>query len=52
MDGVATNGRDAACAALRASVTPPIQDEVDQVMADNDLDAIIALTNGPAWVTN
>ena len=21
-------------------------------MADNDLDAIIALTNGPAWVTN
>jgi amidase len=50
--GVATNGRDAACAALRAGVTPPVQDEIDQIMADNDLDAIIALTNGPAWVTN
>jgi amidase len=50
--GVATNGRDAACAALRAGVTPPVQDEIDQVMADNDLDAIIALTNGPAWITN
>ncbi len=52
VDGVATNGRDAACAALRASVTPPVQDEVDEVMADNDLDAIIALTNTPAWITN
>ena len=50
--GVATNGRDAACAALRVGVTPPVQDEIDEVMADNDLDAIIALTNGPAWVTN
>jgi amidase len=50
--GVATGGRDAACAALRAGVTPPVQDEIDEVMADNDLDAIIALTNGPAWVTN
>jgi amidase len=50
--GVATNGRDAACAALRASVTPPVQAAVDKVMADNNLDAIIALTNGPAWVTS
>ena len=50
--GVATNGRDAACAALRAGVTPPVQAEIDQVMAANDLDAIIALTNGPAWITN
>ena len=33
-------------------VTPPIQDEIDEVMAANDLDAIIALTNGPAWITN
>ena len=33
-------------------MTPPVQDEIDEVMADNDLDAIIALTNGPAWVTN
>jgi amidase len=47
-----TGGRDEACADLRATVTPPIQAEVDQVMAENDLDAIIALTNGPAWITN
>ena len=51
-DAEATNGRDAECADLRASVTPPIQAAIDQVMADNDLDAIIALTNGPAWITN
>jgi amidase len=50
--GVATNGRDATCAEHRASVTPPVQDEVDDAMARNDLDAIIALTNGPAWITS
>jgi amidase len=48
----ATNGRDADCAALRASTTPPVQAAIDKVMADNDLDAIVALTNGPAWPTN
>jgi amidase len=48
----ATNGRDADCAALRAATTPPTQAEVNRVMAANDLDAIIALTNGPAWPTN
>ncbi len=49
----ATNGRrDAACAALRESTTPPVQDAIDELMADNDLDAIIGLTNGPAWPTN
>jgi amidase len=48
----ATNGRDAACADLREATTPPVQDAIDKVMADNDLDAIIALTNGPAWPTN
>jgi amidase len=48
----ATNGRDAACADLRAGVTPPVQAAIDSVMAANHLDAIIALTNGPAWVTN
>jgi amidase len=48
----ATNGRDADCADLREATTPPVQDEIDKVMADNDLDAIIALTNGPAWPTN
>jgi amidase len=48
----ATNGRDQDCAEIRAGVTPPLQAEVDGVMAENDLDAIIALTNGPAWPTN
>jgi amidase len=48
----ATNGRDADCADLRATTTPPVQDAINQLMADNDLDAIIALTNGPAWPTN
>jgi amidase len=48
----ATNGRDQDCADLRAATTPPTQAAIEQVMADNDLDAIIALTNGPAWPTN
>jgi amidase len=47
-----TNGRDAACTALRQATTPPVQAAIDQLMAQNDLDAIIALTNGPAWPTN
>ena len=47
-----TNGRDAECARLREATTPPVQDEIDQLMAENHLDAIIALTNGPAWPTN
>jgi amidase len=47
-----TNGRDQECAEIRADVTPPVQDEIDELMAENDLDAIIALTNGPAWPTN
>jgi amidase len=48
----ATNGRDAECARLRAATTPPVQAEVNRVMAAHQLDAIIALTNGPAWPTN
>ncbi|TML00685.1 MAG: amidase, partial [Actinobacteria bacterium] len=48
----ATNGRDADCAALRQATTPPVQAGIDQLMAANHLDAIIALTNGPAWPTN
>ncbi|MEO8284803.1 MAG: amidase family protein, partial [Chloroflexota bacterium] len=48
----ATNGRDAGCAQLRAATTPPVQAAIDKVMADNQLDAIIALTNGTAWTTN
>jgi amidase len=48
-----TNGRDGDCAALRAATTPPTQAEIDQLMGPpNNLDAIIALTNGPAWPTN
>jgi amidase len=47
-----TNGRDAACAALRQATTPPVQAAIDQLMAANHLDAIIALTNGPAWPTS
>jgi amidase len=48
----ATNGRDADCATLRAETTPPVQAAIDSLMAANHLDAIIALTNGPAWPTN
>ena len=47
-----TNGRDADCAALRQETTPPVQASIDQLMTQNHLDAIIALTNGPAWPTN
>src|SRR5438067_1957926 len=48
----ATNGRDADCVRLREATTPPVQEAIDQLMAANHLDAIIALTNGPAWPTN
>jgi amidase len=47
-----TNGRDGDCAALREKTTPPTQKEIDDLMAAKGLDAIIALTNGPAWPTN
>src|ERR671935_116712 len=48
----ATNGRDADCAALREATTPPVQAAINQLMTAKHLDAIIALTNGPAWPTN
>lgn len=48
----ATNGRDAACIQLRTATTPPVQAAIDSVMSANKLDAIIGLTNGPAWTTN
>ncbi|TMK72951.1 MAG: amidase [Actinobacteria bacterium] len=48
----ATNGRDAACAALRQATTPPVQTAINDLMTTNHLDAIIALTNGPAWPNN
>jgi len=48
----ATNGRDADCASLRAQTTPPLQASIDGLMTANHLDAIIALTNNPAWPNN
>jgi amidase len=47
-----TNGRDADCTQLRKKTTPPVQRAIKQVMNKHKLDAIIALTNGPAWPTN
>ena len=47
-----TGGRDADCAALRAIATPGAQAAIDDLMASTNLDAIIAPTNGPAWVTD
>jgi len=48
-----TGGRGTAdCDAARAAATPPTQAAIDSLMDANDLDAIIGLTNGPAWVTN
>jgi amidase len=40
------------CDAARAAATPPVQAAIDGLMAENDLDAIIALTNSPAWETD
>jgi amidase len=47
-----TNGRDQDCADLRATATPVLQQRLNDMFADNNLDAIVALTNGPAWVTD
>ena len=47
----ATDGRNsAACRDARAAATPPTQAILDDLLAD--VDAIIAPTNGPAWVTD
>ena len=49
----ATGGRaDPDCAAARAATTPVIQAAIDDAMAANHLDAIVAPTNNPAWVTD
>jgi amidase len=48
----ATGGRDADGAAQRAIATPGAQAAIDDLMAAENLDAIIAPTNGPAWVTD
>ena len=52
-DAEATGGRgDAECDAARAALTAAAQAAVDDLMAELDLDAIIAPTNGPAWPTD
>ncbi|HEX4897310.1 MAG TPA: amidase [Candidatus Limnocylindrales bacterium] len=48
-----TGGRGTAdCDAARAAATPPTQAIIDELMAEDDLDAIIGLTNSPAWETD
>jgi amidase len=47
-----TGGRDAECAALRRVATPGARRAIDGLMERRNLDAIIAPTNGPAWVTD
>jgi amidase len=49
---LATDGRDSQCAGHRADATPVVQDTIDGLLEGLQLDAIIALTNGPAWVTD
>jgi len=49
----ATNGRgDPDCTAARSFATSTAQAAIDDTLAANRLDAIIAPTNGPAWVTD
>ncbi len=49
----ATGGRAAAdCQAARRAATSTAQKAIDDTLAANHLDAIIAPTNGPAWVTD
>ena len=48
-----TGGRaDPDCTAARAATTPVIQAAIDAALAAHDLDAIVAPTNNPAWVTD
>jgi amidase len=51
-DADATGGRDAACAATRATAMAAAQAGVDGALAADDLDAIVGPTNGPAWKTD
>jgi amidase len=53
VDSQATGGRASAeCVAARQQATSIAQAAINDTLAANDLDAIIAPTNGPAWVTN
>jgi amidase len=49
----ATGGRaDPACTTARTLATSTAKAAIDDLMAANDLDAIVAPTNGAAWVTD
>lgn len=51
VDAEATGGRaDPACAAARAAATPVVQERLDALL--QQYDAIVAATNGPAWLTD
>ena len=51
LDAEATGGRtDQACIDARAAATPVVQERLDALL--EQYDAIIAPTNGPAWVTD
>jgi amidase len=47
-----TDGRGPDCTTQRGLATPVVQATINGLMSDLSLDAIIALTNGPAWKTN
>ena len=49
----ATNGRpDPDCTAARTFATSTAQAAINDTLATYNLDAIVAVTNGPAWVTD
>jgi len=51
VDAQATGGRSsAACKAARAAATPVVQSRLANLL--EDFDAIVAPTNGPAWLTD
>jgi amidase len=53
VDAQATGGRaDPDCQEARAFATAFAKAAIDDVMEEHDLDAIIAPTNGPAWLTD
>ncbi|HXG25340.1 MAG TPA: amidase [Candidatus Binatia bacterium] len=48
-----TDGRGSQdCDEARAATTPPAQEAIDGLLEEENLDAIVALTNGPAWPIN
>jgi amidase len=52
-DAEDTGGRgDPECDTKRAALTAAAKAAIDDLMAELDLDAIVAPTNGPAWLTN